>query len=184
MLYLELIRVSSSCLTHKDPCRRIELHWIWRSLKLHYLRLRVAAVVKHHLILRDSQREAAPGVDQTRDVEARCLIGSLSIGFCVKELHRLATRLHRAELDADVHELVGPICDREEDGGSGSGWFDVEEEGEVAVERVGDVAESRLARHCIRGEDVDSLTPRPIILGDPVRWGVSDQLEQRGATLV
>lgn len=183
-LYLELISVSSSCLTHKDPRPFVKLHWIRRAFKLHHLRLRVAALVKSHLLLKDSQREAAPSVDQTWHVKACCLVGSLRVRFGVKELHFLTAGLHFAELDADVHELLGPICDREEDRGSRSGRLDVEEEGEVAVERVGDVGQSRLARHCSRGEDVYSLTPRPICLGDLIRRRVSDQLEQRDATLL
>lgn len=135
-------------------------------------------MVESHLLLGDGQREAAPGVHQTRHVEAGCLVGSLRVGFGVKELHLLAAGLHFAELDADVHELLGPIRDGEEDRGGRSVRFDVEEEGEVAVERVGDVGQSRLARHCCRGEDVHSFTTRPKNLGDLIWWRVSNQLEQ------
>lgn len=170
-------------MTHKDPRPRVELHGIRRTLKLHHLRLGVAALVEGHLLLEDGQREARPGVHQARHVKAGRLVRSLGVGLGVEELHPLAAGPHRAELDADVHEPLRPVGDGEEDGGGGGGGLDVEDEGEVAEERVGDVGQSRLARHCRRGEGVGDLPPRTIGPGDLIRWGVADELDQRDAAL-
>lgn len=73
-LTLEPIVISSSCLPHKDPRPRIELHGVWRTLELHHLRLRIAALVEGHLVFKDRQRESSPAVHQTRHVEAGRLI--------------------------------------------------------------------------------------------------------------
>lgn len=181
--YPELVPVSSSCLTHKDPRPRVQLHGIRRALELHHLRLRVAALVEGHLVLEDGQREQSPGVDQARHVKAGRLVRRLGVGLRVEELHLLAAGLLRAQLDADVHELLRPVGDREEDGGGGRGGLDVKDEGEVAVERVGDVGQGRLARPRRSGEGVAGVPPRPVVLGDLLRRGVSDQLEQRDAAL-
>lgn len=144
-IYLELVSVGSSRLTNKDPGPSVELHGIRRTLKLHNLWLRVAALVESHLLLKDRQREATPGVNQAWYVKACRLIRCLRVRLGVEELHLLTARPHRTELDTNQHELLGPIGDGEEDGGSRSGGLDVEDEGEVAVKRVGDVGQSRLA---------------------------------------
>lgn len=60
----------------------------------------------------------------------------------------------------------------------------MEEEGEVAVERVGDVGQSWLTRRRRSGEDIGSLPPRPVDPGDLTWWRLSDQLEQGDATLL
>ncbi len=172
--YLELVSISSSCLTHEDSRCRVQLHGIRRTLKPHHLWLRVAALVESHLLLKDSQRETSPGVHQARHVKAGCLIRSLRVRLGVEELHPLTAGLHRTELDADVHLPLAPVGDGEEDGGSRSGWLDVEDEGEVAVERVGDVGQSRLARHSRRGEGIGGLPPRPVAPCDLIWWRVSD----------
>lgn len=172
--YLELVRVGSSCLTHKDPGASVELHRIRRTLKLHHLGLGVAALIESHLLLEHSQREAIPVVHHARHIEAGRLVRSLRIGLGVEELDLLTAGLHRTELDGDVHEPLGSVGDGEEDGGGRRGWLEVEDEGEVAVERVGDVGQSRLARHRRRGEDVSGLPPRPVGPGDRIWWRVSD----------
>lgn len=181
--YLELVSVGSSCLAHKDPGPGVQLHGIRRALKLHHLRLRVTALVEGHLLLEHSQGEAAPLVHQARHVKAGRLVRSLGVRLGVEELHPLAAGLHRAQFDADVHDPLGPVGDGEEDGGGGRGGLDMEEEGEVAVERVGDVGQSQLARHRRGGENVGGPALRPVDPGDLIRGRVSDQLEQRDAAL-
>ena len=183
-LYLEFVGVGSSRLTHEDPRPIVELHGVRGTLKPHHHLLRVTAVVEGHLVLEDRQREAAPGVHHAGDVEGGRLVRSLRVGLGVEELHHLAAGLHGAELDANVHELLGPVDDGEEDGGGGSGWLDVEKDGEVAVEWVGDVGQSRLARHRRGGEGIGGLPSRPVDPGDLTRWRVSYQLEQGDTTLL
>lgn len=182
-LTLEPVGVGSSRLTHEDPRPAVQLHGIRRALDLHHLRLGVAALVEGHLLLEHGQREAGPGAHRARHVEAGRLVRRLGVGLGVEELHPLTAGLHRAQLDADVHEPLGPVGDGEQDGGGGAGGLDVEDEGEVAVERVGHVGQGRLARHRRRGEDEGGLAPRPVDPGDVIRRRVSDQLKQRDATL-
>lgn len=173
-LYLELVIVGSSCLTHEDPRPRVQLHGVRRALKLDHLRLRVAALVEGHLVLEDGQREQSPGVHHARHVKAGRLVRGLGVGLGVEELHLLTAGPLCTELHTDVHELLGRVSDGEEDGGGGTGGLDVEDEGEVAVERVGDVGQGRLACRRRSSEVVGGIPPRTVVLGDLTGWRVSD----------
>lgn len=180
-LYPEPVGVSVSRLAHKDLRPPIQIHGVRRALEADDLRLRLAAVVEGHLILKDRQGEAGPRVHQARHPEAGGLVRSLGVGLGVEELHLLAARLLAAQLHAHVHQLLRPVGDGEEHGGGGRGWSDVEDQGEVAVERVGHVGQRRLTRHGFGTEAEAELPPQP---GGPVELGrrrVSDQLEQRDA---
>lgn len=180
--YPEPVGVSFSCLAHKDLCLRVELHGVRRAFEPDHLRLRLAAVVEGDLILKDGQRKTGPGVHQARHVKAGGFVRSLGVGLGVEQLHLLATGLLTAQLHAHVHELLRPIGDGKEDGGGGGGWPDVEDQGEMAVEGVGDVGQSQLTGRRISIETEADLPPRPVGPVEP-RPQVSDQLEQRDAAL-
>lgn len=183
-LPLELVRVGSTRLAHEDPGSGVQLHGVRRALHLHHLWFRVAAVVEGHLVLEDGQREAAPLVHHAGHVEAGRLVRRLRVRLGVEEAHPLAAATHGAQLDADVHELLGAVGDGEEDRRTRRGWRHVEEQREMAIERIGDVNQGRLTRRRRRAEGVNLFPPRSQDPGDLLRRGVSQQLLQRHAALL
>lgn len=58
----------------------------------------------------------------------------------------------------------------------------MEEEGEMAVKRVGDEGQSGLSRHRRRREDVGGLPSGSKCPGDRIRQRVANELEERKTT--
>lgn len=179
--YLKPVWVRSSCLTHEDSSSLVQFHRIWWALKLHHLRLRGTVGIKRQLFVGHWQGEGTPRVQHARHVKAGCLIRSLGTRFGVEELHLLTAGLHRAELHADEHQLLWPVCDGEEDGGSGRGGFDVENEWEVTEEVFADVSPGKLPRWSCRGQVVGRFPSRSRDFRDTIRWKVSNKLGQSDA---
>lgn len=72
--------------------------------------------------------------------------------------------------------MLRGVCDREDDAAPVGGGFQVEDEGEVSVERIRQVGASQLARVCIGAEDVAGAVVVPVDLGDLTWRGIPDQL--------
>lgn len=177
MPYLVLIRVSPSGLSHKEPGAFFQLHLIWRALKADPLVL-LTVQVEDNFILLHADGKACPLVEQGGHGEVGRCIRTWGAWLRVVEDDVLLARPQLRQLDTHIDDALRRVRDSKEHSSPRGGGLDVEQEGEVPVERARKVVPRHLARVGIGAEYVARVVVRAIDLEDLIWGGVSDQLQE------
>lgn len=174
----ELVKICPSGLSHEDPGTAFQLHVIWRPLYGRHPRVRVTVEVEHHLVVLQSDCETGPGVPHGRHLETGRFVGLLRVGLRVVQDDVLFAPPHRRQLDSHVHHLLRGVGDGENDATPVGGGFHVEDEGEVSVERIGEVGLRQLTRVGVGAKDVAGGVVRSEDSSDLIWRRISNQLQQ------
>lgn len=180
----ELPRIGSSGLADEDPSSGLQLHLIWGSLNGHHLRVHFTVEVEHYLVVPHGDGEASPAIHRGRHGETGRLVRLLRVRFRVEEDDVLVASLHIWEFDTDVHDLLRGVCDGEDDSALIRAGLQVEDEGKVSVEGIGEVRAGQLSRVGVWTKDVSGAVFGPIDLGDLRRRRIPDQLQQGDAVVL
>lgn len=131
--YHKSLQASTACICHKDARAWLKAEGLLASLQRCAVVLLTVHIEPNFLIL-DRQCEAVPLLCHVRHFKGSHLHGVSKPWLAVIEYNPLGLVLHRCQGQAQVHNLLGGICDGEQDPSSRAGGFEGNNNGKVREE--------------------------------------------------
>lgn len=152
----------------------IQVHIIWGPLKIDDLRIWVTVEVEGNLLIQNTDGKPGPGHGHRGHDESGRLIWTLRVRLGVVEDNMLLAVFHCRQLHTNIHDVMGWVSDGEYDARLGGRGFYVENEGEITVERAGQVGRSWLSNIGFWAKHIARAVVMFKDFGDAIRWRIAN----------